>query len=356
MLSKRDLLKAGVATTASAFLPKQATAATYADYMLNMINIERKKAGVAPLTLGTNKAAQKHAQSMVDFCYGSHWDIDGLTPYMRYSLAGGYQRNNENYYGRDYCRISDVPSTAGLGPAAMLLYQAMDSFMGSPAHKSNILDEKYKKVNIGVAHDRHNFKVVQVFEGDYLDINRMPYIRNGTLHSAGILKNGFSVGLDTKPLILVSYDPPPHLLTLGQLIRIQSYGNVNNAGEVKLILAPKAFPLRQLGIDNAVCETPYDVAEDARPPDTLEEAKSLTLASRVPCSTEGVKVPVREVDSFRLGERLYRFSIEADISDVLRQNGDGVYTITMLSYEQKMVVWQYSIFHDVEPPAGYLGL
>ena len=73
------------------------------DYMLALINSERRKAGVNPVVLGTNNAAQLHAESSLADCVSSHWGTDGLKPYMRYSLAGGYQSNGENGHGLDYC-------------------------------------------------------------------------------------------------------------------------------------------------------------------------------------------------------------------------------------------------------------
>ncbi len=75
----------------------------YKVYMLELINEERAKAGVQPVTLGDNIAAQLHAESSLANCFSSHWGVDGLKPYMRYSLAGGYQSNGENGSGLDYC-------------------------------------------------------------------------------------------------------------------------------------------------------------------------------------------------------------------------------------------------------------
>ena len=72
-------------------------------YMLSLINAERKKAGVGAVVLGDNIAAQMHAEAALDNCFSSHWGVDGLKPYMRYSLAGGYQSNGENVSGLDYC-------------------------------------------------------------------------------------------------------------------------------------------------------------------------------------------------------------------------------------------------------------
>ena len=68
-------------------------------YMLELINGERTKAGVPMVALGENVAAQLHAEEALAGCYASHWGADGLKPYMRYSLAGGYQSNGENGSG-----------------------------------------------------------------------------------------------------------------------------------------------------------------------------------------------------------------------------------------------------------------
>ena len=61
--------------------------------MLELINDERVSAGLNPVVLGDNAAAQLHAEASLENCFSSHWGIDGLKPYMRYSLAGGYQSN-----------------------------------------------------------------------------------------------------------------------------------------------------------------------------------------------------------------------------------------------------------------------
>ena len=51
-------------------------------YMLELINTVRTQAGLDPVVLGDNVAAQLHAESSLDNCVGSHWGIDGLKPYM----------------------------------------------------------------------------------------------------------------------------------------------------------------------------------------------------------------------------------------------------------------------------------
>ena len=66
---------------------------------------------------GSNDAAQLHTESASKHCTGAHWGTDGLKPYMRYSLAGGYQANGENGSGLGYCysaaeRVRYAPITS----------------------------------------------------------------------------------------------------------------------------------------------------------------------------------------------------------------------------------------------------
>ena len=46
--------------------------------MLELVNSERNKAGLKPVELGDNAAAQLHAESELANCFSSHWGIDGL--------------------------------------------------------------------------------------------------------------------------------------------------------------------------------------------------------------------------------------------------------------------------------------
>ena len=46
--------------------------------MLELINAERVKAGVGPVVLGNNIAAQLHATDALENCYFSHWGLNGL--------------------------------------------------------------------------------------------------------------------------------------------------------------------------------------------------------------------------------------------------------------------------------------
>ena len=58
------------------------------EYALNLINIDRAKHGLPLVTMGTNPAAQLHAEDMLAHDYQGHWWADGRKPYMVYSQTG----------------------------------------------------------------------------------------------------------------------------------------------------------------------------------------------------------------------------------------------------------------------------
>ena len=45
--------------------------------MLTLINAERERAGVEPVILGDNIAAQLHSEVSLENCVSSHWGVDG---------------------------------------------------------------------------------------------------------------------------------------------------------------------------------------------------------------------------------------------------------------------------------------
>ena len=49
-----------------------------------------------PVVLGSNPAAQMHAQDMLEHDYFGHWWINGMKPYMVYSVTGGKSYVAEN--------------------------------------------------------------------------------------------------------------------------------------------------------------------------------------------------------------------------------------------------------------------
>ena len=144
-------------------------------YMLGLINNERERAGLDPVVLGTNDAAQRHADASLAGCFSSHWDLNGLNPWMRYHRAGGYQWMGENALGLNFC-IVEADGYAAIRGVKQKVASGMDSWMDSPGHRRTILRPWAKKVNIGITWDRHNFVAYQQFEGVHVEFSQLPSI------------------------------------------------------------------------------------------------------------------------------------------------------------------------------------
>ncbi len=325
-------------------------------YMLKLINAERAKVGLDPVVLGNNIAAQFHAEAALENCFASHWGIDGLKPYMRYSLAGGYQSNGENGSGSDYC-IKASDGYRAIQSINTEIRQAMEGWMDSLGHRSNILDRWHKKVNIGLAWDRYNFLAYQHFEGDYVEYDELPSIENGVLRISGRTKNGARFDQDRDLGLQIYYDPPTHPLTRGQITRTYCYDNGLQIAALREPLpAGWHWDEDEFTRSYKPCPDPYHVPADASAPRSHEEShrfwKSAYDKSQ---ERQGIPiiVPWLTASEWAVGEE--SFSVNADLSDLIAKHGDGVYTILVWGNigGERAVISEYSILHGVTPPDTY---
>ena len=324
--------------------------------MLELINEERERAGVAPVAMGNNFAAQLHAENSLANCFSSHWGVDGLKPYMRYSLAGGYQSNGENGSGRDYCiRASD--GYRGLGSIEAEIRETVEGLMNSSGHRSNILDKWHKKVNIGLAWDRYNIFAYQHFEGGYVEFDVLPRIADGNLTMSGRAINELLFSDKAELGLQLYYDPPPDALTRGQVSRTYCY----NLG---LKIAAFRYPLTgnyywssdQFLSTHNPCPDPNDVSPQAAPPRSHDEAHEFwrqayeASQSRV---AQSITVPWVTASIWTVSDR--DFSITANISELISSYGPGVYTFLLWGEigGEDVPIAEYSIFYEVVPPDTY---
>ena len=108
---------------------------TQAMQVLELVNAERNKAGLQPLTLDSqlNKVAAEKAHDMAVNGYFSHDSPTYGSPFdMMRSFGVDYQSAGENI-------------AAGQKDAAAV----MDSWMHSSGHRANILSPKYTKLGVG---------------------------------------------------------------------------------------------------------------------------------------------------------------------------------------------------------------
>jgi uncharacterized protein YkwD len=118
--------------------------------LLNLINNERTKQGLA--TLKANNAvanvARAHSQDMANNNYFDHYNLKGESPFTRLRSAGiSYLAAGENIA----INVS-VPS-------------AHQAFMNSSGHRANVLGRDYTEVGVGIIHDGSRIYVTEEFIG-----------------------------------------------------------------------------------------------------------------------------------------------------------------------------------------------
>ena len=358
----------------------------YKEYMLELINKERERAGVPPVTLGKNIAAQLHAEASLENCISGHWGVDGLKPYMRYTLAGGYQTNSENASGLRYC-IKPVDQIAPIGTIREEIREAMDGWMNSPDHRRALLDKWRRKVNVGLAWDRYNFHAVQHFESDYVAFDKLPEITNGTVVISGRATNGAQYHSKEQLRLQIYYDPPPRPLTVGQVTRTYCYDsgiqvagfrypltnidltefglsdvNLNDVSVNEVSLSDVSLTDASIWAENeftttySPCRDPYDQPPESPAPSSYEEARRFweeAYSASLGKQDQAIAVPWITASKWTaLGTN---FSVTGNISKLLSKHGPGVYTILLWGYVdgEKAAISQYSIFHQVNPPDTY---
>ena len=103
--------------------------------VLRLVNEERAKAGVAPLTRAKDldALARAHSQDMINRHFFDHNNPDGQSPFDRMRAAGiSYRAAAENIaYGQRSAQA------------------VMDAWMNSSGHRKNILNGTYTEIGIG---------------------------------------------------------------------------------------------------------------------------------------------------------------------------------------------------------------
>ena len=330
-------------------------------HMLELINQARNRAGVPPVVMGTNNVAQIQADNLLGECVSSHWGADGLKPYMRYSLAGGYQVNGENFSGHNECGLVDTLLHWNADPLEMVT-DSVEGLLTSPGHRETMLSPQYRKVNIGLAWDRNVFKVVQHFEGAFVELTTLPVIVDGTLEMAGRLNSEFQFTGQVPLLAMIVYDPPPRRLSAGQLARTYCYGH----GEAIGVFIPPSRLLKEdfeitRTLSEPLCVDPYNVGRSAAEPDSREENLRMFQESKE--RSERVRETELSLSVRRARELVVEgndFHLTADMSGLLEARGPGVYTVVLIAEleresdgEPAITISEYSIFHGVRAPGSY---
>ncbi len=202
-------------------------------FTLQLINKDRSDHGLSPVALGSNPAAQSHAEDMLVHGYLGHWWVDGRKPYMVYSETGGQSYASENSASRGWtqeewdkerCGSSLVNCTRSEPKEDIedlelrMMYNDAHADWG---HRDNILGNTHRFVNIGIAWDGRRTVLAQQFEGGDAVANGRPALSaDGTL-SFRLTK--VARDIEVGDLVTVYYDPPPSPKTPAQIDTLDSY-------------------------------------------------------------------------------------------------------------------------------------
>jgi uncharacterized protein YkwD len=197
-----------------------------ANFTLGLINKDRAASGLDPVVPSPSLSGQQHADSMLFFGYFSHWDTQGLKPYVRYSLLNGTGAVEENV-AFESTRLPAFTSLGDMESAiARLEYQMMnnDSACCDNGHRTNILDPLHNMVSIGIAYNATRLYIVQDFENRYLTLAN-PIVTNEDV----TIDANSSIHL-TNVQLVIYHDPSPSNLTDAQL-GATPYSGSYDAGE-----------------------------------------------------------------------------------------------------------------------------
>lgn len=273
-------------------------------YALKLINDDRQEAGLPPVSLSLNEAAQAHAEDVLKTRQISHWTTDGMKPYMRYSLYGGTGYVAQNIatvnaaggewiadYRVDLCQLNDTFCFKAEAEKAIkdaeygMMYDDEDCCANG--HKDNILDPYHTHVSLGIAYNSFDFAFVQNFENQYIAWQKpISYDEKADIVSmSGKLSEGTELGA-----ISVFYDPAPTPSTYEENIDEPSYG-----------LGPMIA----------------SVVEPAGPLFQYQEPKDVTLI---------------EATKWRVSQ--YDFNNSFTLEKVTGEYGNGVYTIVIWGLDE----------------------
>ncbi len=200
---------------------------------LELVNRDRADHGLPPVKLGTNPAAQLHAEDMLEHNYQGHWWADGRKPYMVYTQTGGTSYAAENAASHGWTDREWVASNCGSprvrctvsSPAAaitelqhLMMYDDAHADWG---HRDNILGEGHRAVNIGVAFNGRRTTFIQHFEGGVVEADGPPVLDSSGVLSFSLVKR--ETGTAIGGVVSIAYDPPPTSKTPAQIDRMDSY-------------------------------------------------------------------------------------------------------------------------------------
>ena len=296
--------------------------------LLDLTNKERTRLGIPALKMGSNHAAQVHAEIALENCYSGHWDLWGLKPNHRYTIAGGTGTGRENVLGSSYC-ISPYGFYTSVGSMETKVREGVQAWMNSPGHRKTLLDPAHTILNIGIAWDSHNVKLVQQFSSDYITFTTKPSIHDNRIVAEGTVQ-GATLKIEPYTTFILTYHPPSKELTSGQIARTYSLCLDKWATNFLGPLSAGQFYNSLTGtyqFRHGNCIDPYGIDPGLGPATSHEHAMRLwsTARATLPKPDETIQYPYTVAET--LDNSGPGFKLQADLSAILATHGPGIYTL-----------------------------
>ncbi len=213
-----------------------------------------------------------------------------------------------------------------------LAAEAVARWSLSPAHASVLFDPDYHAVNYGLAYDSHNWRVVAVFESDFVEDTGTSVLyldESGRVISSGFLtEEAYAAGYRLS-LAEVRYDPPPMAMTRGKLARTSFY----EEGKLLMVASDQAGS-RSVNVTEYA--DPYEMSDEPEPASETEVNTLFEIAKTPLGSYTAVYefVPIE----FQIDGRAFEFVVSEQMSlrylcdgvGICDRIKHGVYTITLL--------------------------
>ena len=201
-------------------------------FALDLINRDRADHGLPPVAMGSNPAAQLHAEDMLTHEYLGHWWVDGRKPYMVYTSTGGTSYVAENAaidgwtserWRERQCDALLVACTLPVPDESVreLEWAMMYDDAGSDwGHRDNILRPGHRSVNLGIAWNGRLLTFAQHFEGGDVEGSALGLTSDGRL-SLSLRKR--VPGIELGSIVSVYYDPLPVPRSPAEIGELHSY-------------------------------------------------------------------------------------------------------------------------------------
>lgn len=214
-------LLAGPLTQGSSSSLKPELRTSFKADVLQMINRDRVAHGLRPVQLdpAASELGDRYCETQIRNKTTGHFTTDGVTPYMRYSFAGGNDGVSENAaaWSANYTFAdSSILDMIRRSHRSMMIEVAPND-----GHKRTILDPDATHVGIGLAWEKGEFRMVHEFVRRYINWSRTP-ARELTTAEQPVIE-GKALGDYKVEAVSVYFEPDPQPMSAFVASRIATY-------------------------------------------------------------------------------------------------------------------------------------